>query len=129
MGAAAGDAELLDLRSADGTGLARMGEDLELVLKLAALAEGVVVRVEGRTPHLDSPIEYVAGRGEDLLYLYRVESVRLAGGMNPGDEEDLIHVDVAETRHDRLVEQQALYGGLTVFKGFSQILQREISRE
>src|SRR5215212_265444 len=47
VGSPAGDARLHYLRAALPARLARPGEDFELVLKLAGLPEGVVVRVEG----------------------------------------------------------------------------------
>jgi hypothetical protein len=55
VGAATGDAGFLYLRSANEAGLSRAGEDLELVLELAALAEGIVIGVEGRAAQLDGP--------------------------------------------------------------------------
>ena len=50
VGAPAGDPGLFDGRAAAGAGLAGPGKDLELVLVLAGLAEGVVVGIEGGAP-------------------------------------------------------------------------------
>ncbi len=61
MRATSGDARLLYLRPAYRTGLARTGEDLEPVLVLARLPEGVVVGVEGRAAQLDGLAQDVAG--------------------------------------------------------------------
>ena len=128
MCAAAGDTEFLDLRGADGAGLAGAGEDLELVLELASLAKSVVVGVKGRAAQLDSPTEYVAGRTVNKTYLFPREGVRLAGRVNPGGEEHLVHVDVAESRDDRLIQEQALYGG-PALEGTNQVMRMIVGRE
>src|SRR5918997_3958085 len=48
--------------------------------------------------------------------------------MNAGGEEHLVHVDVAQTRDDGLVEEQPLYGG-SAFEHVRQILDRERLRK
>src|SRR5919202_2824278 len=128
MGATAGNTGFFDLRSADETRLSRTGEDLELVLELTALTEGVMVGVECCTAQLDGPAEYVAGRGVDGLNLLPRESIGLACGVDAGGEEHLVYVYVAEPGDDGLVEEHALYGGLaSEYAG--QILHRERLRK
>src|SRR3712207_2108724 len=95
IGSPAGDARLGDLRSTARAGLARAIEDLQLVLEPAALAESVVVGVEGRPPQLDGPPQDVAGRCVDGPYLLRAQGVGLARGVNARGEEHLVDVDVA----------------------------------
>ena len=63
MGSPSGHARLDDLCAALETGLARAGEDLELVLELARLPESVVVGVEGRPAQPDSAAQDIAGGG------------------------------------------------------------------
>ena len=124
MSTAASNAGFLDLCSANEARLSHTSEDLELVLELAALAEGIVVGVEGRATQLDGPAEYVAGHGVDGSYLLSRESIGLAGGVDAGGEENLVYVYVAEPGDDGLVKEQALYGRFAL-ECTGQILGRE----
>src|SRR5918997_147477 len=96
---AAGDARLGDLGSADRAGLARAGEDLQLMLELAGLAESVVVGVKGRPPQLDGSTQDVAGRGVDGPYLLLTQSIGLAHGVYARGEEYLVDVDIAQASY------------------------------
>src|SRR3712207_1244454 len=106
MRPAAGHARLDYGRAAVRAGLARAGKDLQVVLVLAGLAERVVVGVEGGAPELDGPAQDVARRGVDGLYLPGAQGVRLARRVDASGEEHLVHVDVAEARDHRLVEEE-----------------------
>src|SRR5215210_3793441 len=124
----AGYARLYYLRAAIRARLTRTGKDSELVLKLAGLPEGVVVGVEGRAAQLDGAPQDVAGCGVDVAYLLCGEGAAFARGMDAGGEEDLVHVDVAETGHDGLVEEQAFYARLAV-QGGGQVFDGDLLGE
>src|SRR5215216_1757686 len=128
MGSSAGDARLYDFGTAPWARLARPGADVELVLELAGLAEGVVVGVEGRTALLDGPAQDGAGRGVDVLYLLCGKGAGFARGVDAGGEKDLVYVDVAEAGHDGLVEKQALHARLAA-EGGGQVFDREVPGE
>src|SRR5215211_948315 len=128
VGSPSGYARLGDLCAADVARLSRAGKDLQLVLELAGLAEGVVVGVECSPALLDGPCKDVADRGVYGPYLLFAQGVRLSRWMNAGCEEDLVGVDVADAGDHRLVEEQSLDGG-TALEGCRKVFGREVSGE
>src|SRR5690606_5510647 len=86
----------LDRRPADPARLAFAAVDLEERLEAAGLARRVAVIPERRAPDPDRGLEDVADRVPEPRRLVGAERVRGAVRPDPGAEERLVRVDVAD---------------------------------
>ena len=96
-----------------GHGSALLAVDRERAVEVAALAVHVdVERVEGRTADAERLAEDRPDRGEQAGGLGAVHALGGARVVQPRAPECLVGVDVADARHQRLVEQRALEAGV-----------------
>src|SRR5690606_28417540 len=95
----------LDRRPADPARLAFAAVDLEERLEAAGLARRVAVIPERRAPDPDRGLEDVADRVPEPRRLVGAERVRGAVRPDPGAEERLVRVDVADPHDVALVQE------------------------
>src|SRR5918995_2424552 len=105
--------------------LAVLLEDPQVVLVLAGTVQHVPIQSHRRPPVLDPRGEVLPDRLVERPPLSLRERVRLAPGMQPRVEEDLVCVDVAHARDHLLVQDQRLYLGSPALERPTQIFYRE----
>src|SRR5918997_2189285 len=128
MGSPASDAQLDDFRAADRAWLAFPVEDQKLMLVLPGLPEGVVVGIEGRAPQFYGAAQDVVRSSPDFQYLIWRKGIGLADGMDARGEQNFVHVDVAQPRNHRLIQEKPLDIRLAG-QGFRQVCLSEILRK
>jgi hypothetical protein len=105
------------------TGLPFPPVDVEPLSKLARPAIGKQIGEIGKGgPTSSDPLFHDRGdRCSQLLQFLRTQLPAWPGRPNPGAEEDLVGIDVSQTRHDPLIEQKVLDRRLTPLEGGSQL--------
>ena len=106
MRAAAADGDLLDGSAAGGARLACAVAEVLLMVAVAALAVAVVA--EGRAAVGKAVTEDALDGRCELLALCLCQAAGLAARIDPGKEQGLVGIDVAEPRDAALVEQERL---------------------
>lgn len=108
MRAAAADGDLLDGSAAGGARLACAVVDAEVLLMVAVAALAVAVVAEGRAAVGEAVTEDALDGRCELLALCLCQAAGLAARIDPGKEQGLVGIDVAEPRDAALVEQERL---------------------
>ena len=112
MGAAPGNDDLADWRSAVAARLVFAGVDAVLKLEEAADAFGIDVIGDRRAAELDGMAENLLESDMEAVEFGAGEPAGLAAGTDTGAEEAFIGIDIAHAGEQRLVEQCGLDGEL-----------------
>ena len=107
MGAAPGNDDLADWRSAVAARLVFAGVDAVLKLEEAADAFGIDVIGDRRAAKLDGMAENLLESDMEAVEFGWGEPSSLAAGTDTGAEEAFIRVDIAHAREQRLVDRRA----------------------
>ena len=126
MGAALRNDYALDGSAAIKARLTRPAVDRQVLTVAARLAFSVAIDgVEGGAPVFNRRAQYAARCVEKEDNLLVIERIGRTAGMELAGEEHFIHVDVAQTRNEVLIEQKRLQCGCAACKAFPQDVSRK----
>ena len=107
-------------------GLTRAAVDRQVFTVAARLTLSITIDgVEGGAPVCNRRAQYAARRLKKPGDLIPIERIGRTAGMELAGEEHFIHVDVAQTRNEVLIEQERLQCGCATYKAFPQDVCRK----
>ena len=128
MGAALRNHDALDRRAAIKARLTRPTVDRQVRTVAARLTFSVAIDgIEGSSPVCNRRAQNAARRrqGSPVSTSSSIERIGRTAGMELAGEEHFIHVDVAQTRNEVLIEQERLQCGCAAYKAFPQDVCRK----
>ncbi len=126
MGAALRNDNALDGSAAIEARLTRPTVDRQVLTVAARLTLSITIDgVEGGAPVCNRRAQYAARRLKKPGDLIPIERIGRTAGMELAGEEHFIHVDVAQTRNEVLIEQERLQCGCAAYKAFPQDVCRK----
>ena len=126
MGAALHNDNALDGSAAIKARLTRPAVDRQVLTVAARLAFSVAIdSVEGGAPVCNRRAQYAARCVEKEDNLLVIERIGRTAGMELAGEEHFIHVDIAQTRNEALIEQERLQCDCAACKAFPQDISRK----
>ena len=126
--APAADDPTLDRPAASETGQAFPTVNAVGLLEAAGAALGICVIPDGGPAALDGSFQngfHAQPKPSDFV---RFEGRGRFQGMKPRAEQDLVSVNVADSRHEALVEKQALEPALSIPNERAELLKLEVER-